>query len=183
MIFTETRLKGAYLVDLAKREDHRGFFARAWCTQEYEVHGLNPNVAQSNIGFSEKCGTLRGMHYQAAPYQEAKLVRCTMGAIYDVMIDLRCDSPTYRQWLGVELTALNHQMLYIPEGCAHGYLTLTDNTEVVYQTSQFYAPDYARGVRYDDPTFGISWPMTVRVISKGDQNWPLYSRENAEPRP
>ncbi len=178
MIFTETRVKGAYLVDIAKREDSRGFFARAWCKQEFEAHGLNPNVAQANIGFSPKRGTLRGMHYQAAPYQEAKLVRCTMGEIYDVLIDLRPDSPTYMQWLGVELTAQNRQMLHVPEGCAHGYQTLTDDTEVVYQTSQFYAPEYARGVRYDDPAFGISWPIEVRVISDADKSWPLYSLEN-----
>jgi len=174
MVFTETPLKGAYLVDVERRVDSRGFFGRAWCQQEFEGQKLTAHLTQANIGFSEKRGTLRGMHYQATPYQEVKLVRCTMGAIYDVIIDLRPDSPSYRQWFGVELTAETRRMLYVPEGCAHGYQTLADASEVFYQTSQFYSPEWARGVRYDDPQFGISWPTEVRTISDADSNWPLY---------
>jgi dTDP-4-dehydrorhamnose 3,5-epimerase len=175
MTFTEIGLKGAYLVEIERRVDSRGFFGRGWCKREFESQGLNPDLAQANIGFSEKSGTLRGMHYQSPPFLEAKLVRCTMGAIYDVIIDLRRDSPTYMQWLGVELTGENHRMLYVPEGCAHGYQTLADATEVFYQASQFYSPECARGVRYDDPAFGISWPRAVRMISDADRNWPFYT--------
>jgi dTDP-4-dehydrorhamnose 3,5-epimerase len=174
MIFTETRLKGAYSVDIERREDQRGFFARGWCAEEFEAHDLNPRMVQSNIGFSIKKGTLRGMHYQVQPEAEAKLVRCTTGAIYDVIVDLRPDSPTHKQWIGVELTADNRRMLYIPEGFAHGYQTLADDTEMYYQTSQFYAPASARGVRYDDPAFGIVWPLQVALISNADQAWPGY---------
>ena len=174
MILHETALKDAYVIDIERREDNRGFFARAWCKKEFAAHGLNADMAQYNIGFSKKRGTLRGMHYQGVPYEETKLVRCTMGAIYDVVLDLRSDSPTYKQWIGVELTADNRRMLYIPEGCAHGYQTLADKTEIVYQASQFYAPECARGVRYNDPTFGIQWPITVQVISDTDKNWPDY---------
>jgi dTDP-4-dehydrorhamnose 3,5-epimerase len=179
MIFTETPLKGSYVVEIEKREDKRGFFGRAWCKKEFESQGLSPELVQSNIAFSNKRGTLRGMHYQVQPYEEAKLVRCTMGAIYDVIIDLRPDSPTYKQWVGVELTSHNRKMLYVPEGCAHGYQTLTDDTEVFYQTSQFYAPAWARGVRYDDPAFGIAWPIEVRAISDADTRWPPYSPEDS----
>lgn len=175
MRFTETSLKGAYLVEIERRADSRGFFARAWCRREFELQGLNPNLAQANIAFSHTRGTLRGMHHQVPPYQEAKLVRCTMGAIYDVIVDLRRDSPTYMQWFGVELTARNGRMLYVPEGFAHGYQTLADDTEVFYQTSHFYAPECARGVRYDDPAFRISWPMAIRVISDADKHWPPYT--------
>jgi len=175
MRFTETELKGAYVVEIERRTDSRGFFGRGWCKREFEAQGLNSELAQVNIGFSNKKGTLRGMHYQVPPYQEAKLVRCTLGAIYDVIIDLRRGSSTYRQWFGLELMADNHRMLYVPEGCAHGYQTLADDTEVSYQTSQFYAPECARGVRYDDPAFGISWPSVARVISDADRNWPSYT--------
>lgn len=175
MRFSEAGLKGAYVVEIERRTDSRGFFGRGWCKREFETQGLNSQLAQVNIGFSNKKGTLRGMHYQVPPYQEVKLVRCTLGAIYDVIIDLRRGSSTYRQWFGVELTADNHRMLYVPEGCAHGYQTLADDTEVFYQTSQFYAPECARGVRYDDPAFGISWPSVARVISDADRNWPSYT--------
>lgn len=174
MLFIETRLKGAYIVGLERREDHRGFFARAWCEKEFEAHGLNSNLAQANVGFSKKKGTLRGMHYQIKPYEESKLVRCTMGALVDVIIDLRPESPTNKQWVSVELTADNRRMLYVPEGFAHGYQTLADDTEVLYQTSQFYSPDHAQGVRFDDPAFRITWPLAVEVISDGDKNWPRY---------
>ena len=175
MIFTETKLPGAYLIDIEKRADQRGFFARGWCQKEFEAHDLIPRVVQTNISLSKRKGTLRGMHYQVAPYAEAKLVRCTRGALYDVIIDLRPDSPTYMQWLGVELSAENYKMLYVPEGFAHGFQTLVDNTEVTYQVSQFYTPEAEGGVRYNDPAFGIEWPLEVQVISDKDQSWPDYS--------
>jgi dTDP-4-dehydrorhamnose 3,5-epimerase len=174
MLFTPTNLKGVFIITPEKREDHRGFFARAWCKKEFETHGLNTDLVQVNVGFSKKQGTLRGMHFQTEPYEECKLVRCTMGEIVDVVIDLRPDSPTHKQWISVELSADNRTMLYVPEGFAHGYLTLVDNTEVAYQTSQFYEPGHAKGVRFDDPAFGITWPRTVDVISEADRNWPLY---------
>jgi len=177
MIFTETKLPGAYLIDVEKREDHRGFFARGWCQREFEAHGLVPCVVQANISFNKRKGTLRGMHYQIAPYAETKLVRCIRGALYDVIIDLRSESPTYMQWLGVELTAENYRMLYVPEGFAHGFQTLVDNTEATYQVSQFYTPGAEGGVRYDDPAFGIEWPIDVQVISDKDRSWPNYSPE------
>ena len=177
MIFTETKLPGAYLIDIEKRGDQRGFFARAWCRKEFEAHGLTPHVVQANISLSKWKGTLRGMHYQVAPYAEAKSVRCIRGAIYDVIIDLRPDSPTYMQWLGVELTAENYRMLYVPEGFAHGFQTLVDNTEVTYLVSQFYTPEAEGGARYDDPAFGIEWPLEVQIISDKDKSWPNYSPE------
>lgn len=174
MFFIETKLKGAYIIDINKIEDNRGFFARAWCQKEFEAHDLNPNLAQANVGFSHKRGTLRGMHYQKAPWAEVKVVRCTKGAIYDVIIDLRPDSLTHKQWIGLELTEENRRMLYAPEGFAHGYQTLTDNTEVYYHTTQFYAPEFAAGVRFDDSAFDIVWPLSVAIISDQDKNWPDY---------
>jgi dTDP-4-dehydrorhamnose 3,5-epimerase len=174
MIFSETRLKGAFLIEPERRQDERGFFARTWCQHEFAVEGLPTAWVQCNISFNRQRGTLRGMHYQAAPYEEAKLVRCTMGAIHDVLIDLRVDSPTFRQWLAVELTADNRLMLFIPIGFAHGFQTLTDESEVFYQMSQFYAPEYARGVRWDDPAFKISWPAEKRIISEQDRNFPDF---------
>ena len=163
------------MVELQRLEDERGFFARAWCQQEFEAHGLNPRLVQCNISFNHKKGTLRGMHYQTAPFEEAKLVRCTNGTLYDVIIDLRPESPTYRQHFGVILTSEARNMLYIPEGFAHGFLTLADNTEIFYQMSEFYAPDYARGVRWNDPAFGINWPAPVTVISKRDASYPDFT--------
>ncbi|MCK6630307.1 MAG: dTDP-4-dehydrorhamnose 3,5-epimerase [Anaerolineae bacterium] len=174
MIFTEIKLKGAYIVDLEKREDERGFFARGWCQNEFEAHGLAPRVVQANISYNKKRGTLRGMHYQLAPYEETKLVRCTRGALYDVIVDLRPTSPSYKQWFGVELSAENYKMLYVPEGFAHGFITLQDETEATYQVSQFYTPGSERGLRYNDPAFGIEWPVEVRVISEKDKSWPDY---------
>lgn len=174
MIFTETKLKGAYIIDVKRIEDQRGFFGRSWCQAEFQTHALNPEFVQANVGFSLKRGTLRGLHYQKAPKAEAKFVRCTMGAIYDVIVDLRPDSPTHKQWIGAELTQENRRMLYVPEGFAHGYQTLTDQAEMYYQTSQFYAPELAVGVRYDDVAFNISWPLPVEVISEGDKKWPDY---------
>jgi dTDP-4-dehydrorhamnose 3,5-epimerase len=174
MIFTETKLPGAFLIEIEKREDERGFFARAWCREEFGAHDLSVDWVQANLAFSKRRGTLRGLHYQVAPYEEAKLMRCIRGAIHDVIIDLRLESPTYKRWLGVELTADNHKMLYVPEGFAHGYQTLVDNTETFYQVSQFYSPGSERGVRYDDPAFGIEWPIDVQVISSKDRSWPDY---------
>ena len=172
MIFKETPLSGAFVIEAERREDERGFFARTWDQQEFEAHGLNPSVVQCNTSFNTKRGTLRGMHYQAAPHEEAKLVRCTRGAIYDVIIDLRRDSTTFKQWAATELTADNYRMHYVPEGFAHGFLTRKDRTEVFYQMSQFHVPASARGVRWDDPAFGIQWPIAVEVISDRDKNYP-----------
>jgi dTDP-4-dehydrorhamnose 3,5-epimerase len=174
MIITETKLQGACIIDIEPKADQRGFFARTWCEQEFAAHGLNPSLVQVNMGFSYKRGTLRGMHYQTPPYAEVKLVRCGLGAIYDVIIDLREDSPTHKQWFGLELTQDNHKMLYIPEGFAHGYITLADNSEMFYQTSQFFSRDHATGVRYNDTAFNIDWPVDAQVISEQDKNWPDY---------
>lgn len=172
MIFTETKLKGAYIIDPELIQDERGFFARTWCHQEFEARGFNPQLAQCSISFNVKKGTLRGMHYQVAPCEEAKLVRCTMGAIYDVIIDLRSESSTFKQWLAVELSANNRHMLYVPEGFAHGFQTTEDNTEVLYQMSEFYAPEYARGIRWNDSVFEIRWPVAERIMSARDQQYP-----------
>ena len=176
MIFTETKLKGAFIIALEPREDERGFFARSWCEDEFKQNGLNPRLAQCNISFNKKRGTLRGMHYQAAPLAEAKLVRCTMGAIYDVIVDLRNDSPTFKQWVSVELTAENRLALYVPEDFAHGFQTLMDNTEVFYQMTEFYHPECARGVRWDDPVFGIVWPPESHISSLLDREYSDYQR-------
>jgi dTDP-4-dehydrorhamnose 3,5-epimerase len=174
MIFAKTKLEGAYIIELEKKYDMRGFFARVWCQNEFTVQGLIARLVQINISFNKNQGTLRGMHYQVTPFAESKLVRCTRGGIYDVIIDLRPPSSTYKQWIGVELTADNYKMLYVPEGFAHGFQTLEDHTEVTYQVSQFYAPQAERGVRYDDPAFGIVWPLDVQVISDKDSHWPDY---------
>lgn len=175
MIFQETIIKGAYIVDIERREDDRGFFARSWCRREFETHGLNPHIAQCNVSFNARKGTLRGMHYQVRPFAETKLVRCTMGSLCDVIVDLRPDSPTFKNHLSVVLTAKNRTMFYVPEGFAHGFLTLEDNTEVHYQISEFHAPDHARGFRWNDPAFGIAWPADVKVISERDRNYPDFS--------
>jgi dTDP-4-dehydrorhamnose 3,5-epimerase len=175
MIFIQTKLPGVFVIEPEPLGDVRGFFARTWCQREFTVHGLNPRLVQCNISFNKALGTLRGMHYQAVPDAEAKLVRCTMGAIYDVVIDIRPESLTFRQWMAVELTADNRRMCYIPEGCAHGFQTLQDDTEVLYQMSEFYAPASARGVRWNDPAFGIQWPMEVRVIAERDRTYPDFT--------
>jgi dTDP-4-dehydrorhamnose 3,5-epimerase len=173
--FTETKLKGAYIIEIEPITDERGFFARSWCQKEFTERGLNANLVQCNISFNPKKGTLRGMHYQTKPYEEAKLVRCTMGAIYDVIIDLRPDSPTFKQWVAVELTAENRKMLYIPEGMAHGFQTLVDSTEVFYQMSEFYHSESATGLRWDDPVFGIEWKKQQNlIISDKDLSYPLF---------
>lgn len=175
MIFTETALKGAYVITPECVEDERGYFARTFCRTEFSERGLNPELVQCNISFNSKRGTLRGMHYQASPRAEAKLVRCTRGAIYDVIVDLRPGSPTYRRWIGTALDAGSPRMLYVPEGLAHGFLTLRDDTEVFYQMSEFYSVEQARGVRWDDPAFGISWPDTPCVISQKDRGYPDFA--------
>lgn len=175
MLFTKTKLTGVFLLDLEPREDERGFFARSWCVNEFTQHGLNPNLVQCNISYNKKRGTLRGMHYQIPPFPEAKLVRCTMGAIYDVIIDLRAQSATFGQWISVELTAENHRAVYIPESFAHGFQTLTDNTEVYYQMSEFFHPECARGLLWNDPMFKISWPIDDPIINQRDTGFPLYS--------
>jgi dTDP-4-dehydrorhamnose 3,5-epimerase len=176
MIFTETKLAGAYIIEIEKHGDERGFFARLWCQNEFADHGLAMNWVQANLSLSEKSGTLRGLHYQVAPHQEAKLMRCIRGGIYDAIVDLRPDSPTYKQWVSVELTAENRKALYIPEGFAHGYQTLVNNTEVLYPVSQFYAPGAERGIRWNDPTFAIEWPTTETItLSDKDKSWPDFS--------
>jgi dTDP-4-dehydrorhamnose 3,5-epimerase len=172
--FTETRLKGAYIIDIEPIEDERGFFARTWCREEFEALGLNPVFVQCSISFNRLRGTLRGLHYQAKPHEEAKLVRCTMGAIYDVILDLRPDSPTARQWISVELSAENRRSLYVPEGLAHGFQTLADDTEVFYQISAVYVPESVRGIRWNDPAFRLDWPLPITVISQKDQNYPNF---------
>jgi len=176
MKFTKTELEGAFIIDIQKISDPRGFFARSWCKREFEEHGITSNLAQANLSFNREKGTLRGLHYQNAPHAEAKLMRCTKGAIYDVAVDLRPDSPTYCKWVSAELTAENHRMLLVPEGYAHGFQTLEDDTEVFYQVTEFYTPETEGGARYDDPAFGISWPLDVTVLSDKDANWPHINK-------
>ena len=175
MIFKETKILGAYVIELEPFQDERGSFARSYCQREFEAHGLSVVVAQCNVSRNIQRGTLRGMHFQMPPHEEAKLVRCVRGALWDVIIDLRSHSPTRGQWLGVELTDSNNKQLYIPAGLAHGFQTLCDHTEVFYQMSKFYAPDAAAGVRFDDPAFNISWPLRVTDISTKDRNWPDFA--------
>lgn len=174
MIFHKTRLPGVFEIHLEPKADDRGFFARCWCQNEFERNGLNPKVVQCSISFNPREGTLRGIHYQAQPYAEAKVVRCTQGAIYDVVVDLRSNSPTYKHWVAVILRATDRNMVYIPEGCGHGFLTLVDETEVFYQMSEFYSPESARGVRWNDPAFHIVWPREVAVISERDRSYPDF---------
>lgn len=173
MRFTPVNLAGAYVVEIEPHHDDRGFFARSWCTQEFIVHGLDSRLAQCNVSFNRKRGTLRGMHFQAAPHGEAKLVRCTRGTIHDVIVDLRPHSPTFRQWQGFELSATNHRALYIPEDFAHGFQTLEDDCEVFYQMSNAYTPSASRGLRWDDPALAISWPVTEPVLSDRDRSYAL----------
>lgn len=181
MKFTETRLKGAWLVEIQKIEDERGFFGRAWCKREFEEMGLNTGIKQLNTSHSRKKGTLRGLHYQTDPHQEVKFVRCTQGRIFDVMVDLRPDSPTFMQWDGYELSAENGRMLYVPERFATGFLTLEDDCGMYYTTTEFYAPESARGLRYSDPAFGIEWPGEIVNISDIDLNRPDFERGDFQP--
>jgi dTDP-4-dehydrorhamnose 3,5-epimerase len=177
MIFTETKLLGAYLIELESQNDERGFFARAFCRDEFEQHGLNPSVAQCNVSYNRRKGTLRGLHYQVAPFSEARLVTCITGSIYDVIVDLRPDSPHYCGWFAVKLSGRRpRSMLYVPEGFAHGFQTLEDETEVFYQMSQFYSADSAKGLRWNDPAFSIIWPEDHRIISERDRSFPDFVR-------
>jgi dTDP-4-dehydrorhamnose 3,5-epimerase len=179
MIFTETKLKGAYIIDVKRLEDERGFFGRSYCKREMDEYGLNTNMVQANVSYNKKKGTLRGMHMQVSPYEETKLVRCTRGAIYDVIIDMREDSDTYKQWIGVELTADSYRMLFVPEGFAHGFITLEDNTDVTYNVTQYYTPGSERGIRWNDPAFNIEWPMEPVTISDKDQAHPDFEESTA----
>jgi dTDP-4-dehydrorhamnose 3,5-epimerase len=178
LIFNETKLPGVFTIDLVIQEDDRGFFARTWCREEFERHGLNHSLVQCNMSYNRKKSTLRGLHYQSAPRQEAKLVRCTRGSLYDVVVDIRPESPTFAQWIAVELTSQNRRLLYVPEGCAHGFQTLQDDTEVFYQMSEFFAPESARGIRWNDPLFGIEWPFVERIISQRDEGYADYVDSN-----
>ena len=174
MIFTETKLPGAFVIEPERFEDMRGFFALTWSERDFAAHGLNPRLVECNISFNRKKGTLHGMHFQCVPHAQAKLVRCTLGAIYDVIVDLRAESPAFKQWIAVELTAENRRQLYIPEGFAHGFQTLRDETEVLYQMTEVFAPGGAGGVRWDDPAFGIVWPACVegeRTIIERDRQY------------
>ena len=174
MKFEAAPLKDAWVIDLEPRGDDRGYFARAFCREELAAHGIEANVVQSNVSFSQNAGTLRGMHFQASPAAETKLVRCVRGSLYDVIIDMRADSPTYLKHFGVELTAENMRMLFVPRGFAHGFMTLEDETEVMYLVSEVYTPEVEGGVRYDDPLFDIKWPLPVSVISEKDATWPRF---------
>ena len=176
MTFRETKLREVCEIHLEPKPDERGFFARSWCQKEFEAQGLNPRLVQCSVSFNSRKGTLRGMHYQELPLAEAKVVRCTSGAVYDVVVDLRPDSPTYKEWIAVVLTARERNMVYVPEGCAHGFLTLEDGAEVFYQMSEFYRPEAARGVRWNDPAFQIIWPDEVAVISERDRTYPNFEQ-------
>jgi dTDP-4-dehydrorhamnose 3,5-epimerase len=174
MLFQKTKLAGVFEIGIEPRCDERGFFARSWCRQEFESNGLNSKLAQCSLSFNARKGTLRGIHYQATPYPETKIVRCTRGAIYDVVVDLRPQSPTYKQWIGATLTAENRLMLYVPEECGHGFLTLADETEVFYQISEVYHPELARGVRWNDLAFDITWPGPAEQMSDRDRTYPDF---------
>jgi dTDP-4-dehydrorhamnose 3,5-epimerase len=173
--FIRSKLSGAFIIELEKFEDERGFVAYAWSEREFKEAGLNSKLTEIIVSYNQRKGTLRGMHFQNEPFAQAKLVRCTRGAIYDVAIDLRVDSPTFKKWEAVELTAENRRMFYVPEGFAHGYQSLADETEVSYQISEVYAPEYAGGVRWDDPAFGIKWPLENPILIERDQTYPLLS--------
>jgi dTDP-4-dehydrorhamnose 3,5-epimerase len=180
MIFQPTPIEGAFLVQLEPHQDERGFFARSWCREEFHEHGLKGELAQCSISYNHRRGTLRGLHFQAPPYAEAKLVRCTRGRIYDAIVDLRPSAPTFKSWWSVELSENNRQMVYIPEGLAHGFLTLEDRSEVVYQMSTPYHPESARGLRYDDPALAIVWPFVPTVIGSRDLAFPPFDEVSCE---
>lgn len=172
MIFLETSLPGAYVIEVEKHEDERGFFARSWCAREFAAKGLDHHLVQCNVSFNKRKGTLRGLHYQVPPHAEAKLVRCTKGSLFDVIVDLRKDSPTFLKWFAIDLTAANHRMLYIPKLFAHGFQTLEDDTEIFYQMTEFYELAASKGLRWNDPRLGINWPGVGRVMSQKDQAYP-----------
>jgi dTDP-4-dehydrorhamnose 3,5-epimerase len=173
--FTELSLKGAFIIEVDKIKDERGFFGRLWCENEFKIHQMKTNIVQSNVSLSKKKGTLRGLHFQKGGYAETKFVRCTRGSVYDVIVDLRPDSPTFKQWFGVELTADNYKMIYVPENFAHGFLTLEDNSEVYYLVTQFYNKEHEGGLRYDDPALNIEWPLEIQEVSDKDKNHPEFS--------
>jgi dTDP-4-dehydrorhamnose 3,5-epimerase len=175
MIFTETKLKGAFIIDVARLEDERGFFGRAWCKKEFKEHGLNSDAVQANVSYNRHRGTVRGMHYQVEPFTESKTVRCTSGSIFDVIIDIRPDSTTFKQWVGVELTASSFRMLYIPGGFAHGFITLEDHASVHYLITQYYTPGAEAGIRYNDPAFNIEWPIKPTRMSARDMSHPHFN--------
>ena len=174
MKFSETPVTGAYVIDVERIGDSRGYFGRLWCEKELDKQGLVSCIRQSNIGFSPDAGTLRGLHFQRPPHEEVKIVRCTRGAVFDVVADIRRDSPTFGKWFGIELNPDNASMLYVPEGCATGYLTLLDDSEIYYNTSEFYAPGAATGIRYDDPLFNIDWPAEIKILSDNDKGSPDF---------
>lgn len=180
MHFYESTLQGAFIIDLDQKSDARGFFGRAFCTNEFEQHGLSSRIVQANLSFNHTQGTVRGMHYQAFPAGESKLIRCVRGAVWDVIVDMRPESPTYLDHISVELTADNRKAIFVPEMFAHGHQALTEGTELLYLVSEFYTPGSERGVRYDDPILAIKWPLPVTVISKKDKSWPLLERDSAE---
>lgn len=177
MVLCELPIRGAFIIRPEPQTDSRGFFARYWCKREFTAHGLNGDIVQCSIAFNRKRGTVRGLHYQAPPHAEVKLVRCTAGGIYDVLVDLRPGSDTYGKWFATDLTSRNHLMLYIPEEVAHGYQTLMDDTEVSYQMSAFHEPSAACGIRYDDPSIGAPWPLPVTIVSARDKAWPPFNRQ------
>jgi dTDP-4-dehydrorhamnose 3,5-epimerase len=179
MIFTPTDIAGATIIDIEPLRDARGFFARSWCQRELAAQGLCTDIAQESISYNRDAATMRGLHFQRPPHGEVKIVRCVHGAIQDVIVDIRPDSPTFRRWQGFELTAANHRALYVPNGCAHGFLTLADETEVAYLISTFYVPAASAGYRYNDPAFGIVWPLPVKVISERDLQWPDFEPDPA----
>ncbi len=174
MIFTKTILNDAYVVEIEKRADHRGFFARSWDTNEFAKYNLNNNLVQCNISFSKKRGTLRGMHYQTNPFEESKLIRCTKGKIFDVIIDLRTSSKTYKKWFGIELSEENYKMLFVPEGFAHGFQSMVDDTEIIYQVSEFYTPSAELGIHWNDPEFNIKWPVEEKIVTEKDNSWKYF---------
>ena len=181
MIFTKTGLQGATIIDVERREDARGYFGRTYCEREFESNGLPTGMVQTNMSLTRRLGTLRGMHYQSAPHAEDKLVRCVRGAIWDAIVDIRPESPTYCQWIGVELSEANGRMLLVPKGFAHGFVTLTDDAAVNYQVSAFYTPASEHGARHDDPAFAIDWPVPVLDMSDKDRNWPNFIRKGNAP--
>jgi dTDP-4-dehydrorhamnose 3,5-epimerase len=181
MIFTKTGIEGAFIIDLNKIEDERGFFGRSFCINEFKRNNIIPNIVQANISSNKKKGTLRGLHMQLAPFEETKIVRCTRGVIYDVLVDLRIASPTYLKWLGIELTSENFRMLCIPCGCAHGYLTLQDDTDVMYHVTEFYNPKAEVGFLWNDPAFKIEWPINPLLVSKKDEEHPLFNDQILKP--
>lgn len=180
MIFTPLAIAGAFLVEPDPRVDDRGFFARTWCRREFAEQGLIAELAQISVAYTHRRGTLRGLHYQAEPHAEAKLVRCTQGAAFMVALDLRNESPSFGRWVGIELDPHNRRAMYVPPGCAQGYQTLTDATEILYQMSEFYAPGFGRGVRYNDPAFAVAWPLEPTLMSETDRNWPDFVRTMAD---